>query len=572
MRLGVIFQGGGAKLVSLLAAAQVLEEIEAENDLEIVAVAGTSAGALSAFALASDTPAADFRSRARSAGERIMPVVSKALNAKYKSLWRLSRGLPILPENILEDFVKDFSSGSEQFLKDTSRRLHVCASDVSNGARIVFSTSNSNDRVVESLADSAAIPMVFRSQKSKRQYVDGGICSNLPDAAIFENDNVEAILAVSFDDEDYQHPTSIAAFAGSIMSTSIEHSMKVATHEIEKCNGIVVKLPRSFGTLEFERAMETLRNDNEFNAQLDLIRQRVSIAISELREMPVDPENDDKERSEAASQVNRRIIAGDDALYVALRRLNPFRCLRTEVRLLGFDLGSSAGPSSTNRDELVHIVSYEPSTAPDDAGVQGTDQQLSFVRVGILVDLPPEQAENIGIEIRDNQGAHIPASSMIQFQRTVDEDTGKEFSQTHYVHVFKDPVPVDRTPVTVTQTINLPSLSKDLKEHGTDCIRTFCRRGDAPEQVFTIAVPKDFGRVKISDLHENEHRLRAPERLPNVKASHNKWSFGQPLNTTELAEIEASVRARNSDFEVYGWYVPEAKEDTYMGCLIERIP
>jgi predicted acylesterase/phospholipase RssA len=556
MRLGVIFQGGGAKLVSLLAAAQVLEEIESESDLEIVAAAGTSAGALSAFALASKTPAADFRIKTQAAGERMMPLVSKHLKSRYRSLWRLSRGKPILPENTLEDFVRDFCSGSEDFLKDTNRRLHVCASD----------------RVVESLADSAAIPMIFRSQKSKRQYVDGGICSNLPDAGIFDQDGVEAILALSFDDEEYQHPESLGSFVGSLMSTSIEHSMKVASLEIERCNGIVVKLPRSFGTLEFERAMETLRNDNEFNAQLDLVRQRVSQAISELRERPTVAAEKDVVGAPNTVEKSRRVISGDDPLYVALRRLNPFRCLRTEVRLLGFDVCPAPRSTEANRDELVHIVTYEPSSLLSEGNIKGTDQQLSYVRVGVLVDLPLEQAANIGIEIKDKFGIHITASSMIQFQSTLNQDTGKQVSQTYYVHVFDEPVPVERTPVTVTQTINLPGLSEDLRDHGTDCIRTFCRRGDAPEQVFSIAVPNEFGKIKVSDLHENEHRLKAPERLANTKASHSSWSFGRPLTPEEKAEIVASVRARSSDFEVYGWCVPKAKEDTYMGCLIERIP
>jgi predicted acylesterase/phospholipase RssA len=43
-QLRVMFQGGGARVIILLAAAEALQQIEKENGVEIVEVAGVSAG------------------------------------------------------------------------------------------------------------------------------------------------------------------------------------------------------------------------------------------------------------------------------------------------------------------------------------------------------------------------------------------------------------------------------------------------------------------------------------------------------------------------------------------------
>lgn len=560
MRLGVIFQGGGAKLVSLLAAAEVLESLEDEN-IEVVAVAGTSAGALAAFALASRTDATQFRVKARAAGERVLPLVAKEMTSRYSMLWRAIRGYPLVSESFLEDFVKDFTAGCETYLKEASRSLYVCSSDLSNGDMIVYSSKNQNDRCVESLSDSAAIPLFFRAQKSRRQFVDGGICANLPDDSIFSREDIDAVLAISFDEEDFHPPDSVITFFGALMSTSVEYSMSKAADQIQTAGGIVVRLPRMLDTLDFKKAIEVLRDDKEFATHRDIARFRINEGIALLRE---------REVPEPAKLVRElpRILSTDDPLYCALRRLHPFQCERSEMRVLGLSLGTSDTVSNGLRDELVHIVSYRPLEENDG----GRNSFLAYVRVGILINIPIDQIAMMGIDIRDKDNNIITAKSMIQIQNEIDTQSGSEVRQSYYVHIFDEEVPAERAPVTVTQTIYISDLLKDLRQYGTDCIRTFCRRRDAPEQYFFVAVPASFGTIRLSDLHNNEHRLHESEKLRNIEKSHEHWSFGRTLENSEIGDVCADIRKRYADFSVSGWYVSKAQEDTWMGCLIEKIP
>ena len=86
---------------------------------------------------------------------------------------------------------------------------------------------------------------------------------------------------------------------------------------------------------------------------MDLVQARLSEGIKQLKSQceaddiakPIEPQN------------TQPVISGDDALYQALRRLNPFRCDRSEMRVLGFGLGLDGGVPNSNKDELIHIVS-----------------------------------------------------------------------------------------------------------------------------------------------------------------------------------------------------------------------
>ena len=56
-KVNIAFQGGGARLVSLIAAAHAISELEKSKVIEVGAVSGSSAGSLAALLLASG---ADF--------------------------------------------------------------------------------------------------------------------------------------------------------------------------------------------------------------------------------------------------------------------------------------------------------------------------------------------------------------------------------------------------------------------------------------------------------------------------------------------------------------------------------
>jgi predicted acylesterase/phospholipase RssA len=64
----VVFQGGGARFMALLAAAEALQELQTTNDLRIASVSGTSAGSLAAAMVATNQPIDRFKSRIKMGG------------------------------------------------------------------------------------------------------------------------------------------------------------------------------------------------------------------------------------------------------------------------------------------------------------------------------------------------------------------------------------------------------------------------------------------------------------------------------------------------------------------------
>jgi predicted acylesterase/phospholipase RssA len=67
-RIQVAFQGGGAKLCDLLAAAAAIKELENQKEVEVTRVAGTSAGAIAACWYATGLDIDLIRQRLRDKG------------------------------------------------------------------------------------------------------------------------------------------------------------------------------------------------------------------------------------------------------------------------------------------------------------------------------------------------------------------------------------------------------------------------------------------------------------------------------------------------------------------------
>src|SRR5258708_2197430 len=90
------FQGGGAKICDLLAAAEVVEQLWNDGRLNVTRVAGTSAGSIVACILGSDKSAASFKQllegNARDYLKKIVPdhiarALQPAANSRRLTRW-----------------------------------------------------------------------------------------------------------------------------------------------------------------------------------------------------------------------------------------------------------------------------------------------------------------------------------------------------------------------------------------------------------------------------------------------------------------------------------------------------
>jgi len=217
-RVNLALQGGGAHGAFTWG---VLDRLLQEDDLEIVAISGTSAGALNGAALkfgfAAGGPGA-ARSRLdqlwqqigavgnlrmvpwlqalqpalrlwQAAAETILPISSQGLTAQLYSPYAWGQGW----QNPLEAVVRDLDFS--QVGADAGPRLFVSATNVRTGRIKVFSGAAITP---EALMASACVPTVFQAVKIDGEaYWDGGYAGNPALFPLYEPDLPEDILVVS---------------------------------------------------------------------------------------------------------------------------------------------------------------------------------------------------------------------------------------------------------------------------------------------------------------------------------------------------------------------------------------
>jgi NTE family protein len=181
-KIQVALQGGGAKIVALLAAMEGIQRLEKSKQVEVTRVAGTSAGAVvgAMFAAGVDLASArlEFQRIVREEFWSTFKTpswpgfVSKVMLLK-KPLWD-GRDLA----RLLRPF---FDRVNVRTLGDIKKRngvaIHTIASILSEARGTARTSENDpNGDVVSALLDSCALPFCFRIwQSTGNLTVDGGL-------------------------------------------------------------------------------------------------------------------------------------------------------------------------------------------------------------------------------------------------------------------------------------------------------------------------------------------------------------------------------------------------------------
>ncbi len=110
----------------------------------------------------------------------------------------------------------------ERTFSDTVMPLHVVATDMHSGERVVISSG----RIVDAIRASIAIPMIFSPWRiGERLLVDGAVCDPLPlDVAIQEGSDV--IAAVGFEMPTRKHLNSYSAVASHFNNLYMNNILK----------------------------------------------------------------------------------------------------------------------------------------------------------------------------------------------------------------------------------------------------------------------------------------------------------------------------------------------------------
>jgi len=281
LNLQLAIQGGGAKIVALMATMEAIDDLQQSGKLRVTRIAGTSAGAM-VGAIYSAGPKAIEKARIRLqslSAKQIRhlfpsPFSRKGLRLANMVLW----GNPLWSTLEIEEFLSDqLKNGSASFhqighLNHPSAReiaLKVVATNLSSSKKEIH---EGDDLLVPSLLNSAGLPYCFRTwtKSGSPVIVDGGICENLPSDELDQPEDVKKfgrVVGISFKPGGGSRIDSIANFSVSLLETAMQNSMQRARQRLS--GDYLFDIRTTIGTFEFEKALERLREDR---GEYDLIR------------------------------------------------------------------------------------------------------------------------------------------------------------------------------------------------------------------------------------------------------------------------------------------------------------
>jgi predicted acylesterase/phospholipase RssA len=257
-RFQLALQGGGAKIVHLIAALEAIELLKGE--IEVTRIVGTSAGAIAGALYAAGIPMSTVKSELRAFGkdlERSPNVFPKPGKAGF--FWTVVMlGNAIADKSSLSKLLKRiFASAGVESVGDIVDKkkgppIRIVYADLYSGTAQLAKDA---DPMVTALLDSCAIPFYFRVWNDPRgAFVDGGICENLAVAKLRENqDKFGPIVAVSFNRSPLGDPKSFLDYAKALLDTAIHNSVNRALQDLAPEH--VLPITTDLETFDFKRAL-----------------------------------------------------------------------------------------------------------------------------------------------------------------------------------------------------------------------------------------------------------------------------------------------------------------------------
>ncbi|MEJ0061496.1 MAG: patatin-like phospholipase family protein [Terricaulis sp.] len=317
-KVRVIFQGGGARLATLLAAARALQRV-CRDEYEIVEAVGVSAGSIAAAAVAGAQPISTIRANILREARTFAPYVRifKGPPPKKRGiLWRLWR-ITTFPWTVLKysylALVVMVFGGSFISHRDLSRALSRVFSDARGQPLpmsalprlVVFSTLLNQARskrypaetvevpantdaeptdflVGDVLSRSCRLPLIFAGYRTKNMEVDGGIAGNLPVHQVMDARRDEQLrtLVFSFPDE-VSEVRGFGAFLARLLSASIDAGVRDARTQAFETGAAVCNLPNGLGTFDFQGAIDALDADR-FDKAVEELEGKIERQLKEL--------------------------------------------------------------------------------------------------------------------------------------------------------------------------------------------------------------------------------------------------------------------------------------------------
>lgn len=506
-RLRILFQGGGAKLAYMLAAAEVIEELADRYDIEIVEAGGVSAGALAATALAGGSSVKEVRQSFVQKGNTLANEIANLPKLKIGmktglALVKILNGHPLINERVIKDFISEtFRSSTEDGLL---RGLTIFFSDLRESSieRRRYSDTRSFETkdLYDDLFRSIGLPFVF-TNFNQGPYTDGGICGNLPVTSFLEHDDESRLITVHFSPEKQEFDNA-ARYSLSLLGGSINSHVNSSLQASEEYGGQNWELPSNgIGTFDFVDALNFAKNTTLFEGYKknleSSLNDHIDRLFSDARIIQVE------ERTYKSSLITHS--------HDLIRKSHPAK--KTRVLQCHLHGKSFASKVTQERDDRIYYVSeYEPLSP---LGI-----------LGLLHGLPSGDDKIGAMESRLHElppnGIERPLRARSQILSFRETETNKIRNRVQFF--LEEPV---KSNVRLTVSFDF-SIFDELNTHGVSCsMSEAIANNDAFEKLWLLALPGRFEDYSLVDWAAANPQSLPEGRSRAVLESHLKHAKGK---------------------------------------------
>jgi len=551
----VVFQGGGAKIVTLMAAASVLQDLESDGEIKIERAVGVSAGAIAACMLASRHPWDNYRLRSKQAGAKVIASVEK-LPGTCKAVLRAYMGWPIFPEQALRDFCRAVFSGVEVPNKSKpaeNERLQrlgqlpiatslVTASVRHTEKRVYHSGSHAEKPLEDAICDSCAIPFVFRTFKDRDFLVDGGVCGNLPDGEVLGEKHGAFVLGFGFGPEESADPSNAFDYAKALVATAMTSAVRDSMARIRGTMGAVCELPQTFGTFDFKAALEQGLTEKIYADVRACVRPQVLNALRSFREQVRTTEDE--------TTLRRKILV----VHRQQTARFPYLVARSAMLVTANSVRLATDPLRNEDDDITHIVEYRPKNA-----------DMTCLRLGLSAASPPPLSGESDYRVETMDGKPLGATQVL----ASDEYRSGNASFPRFYALFFLQQPVSEPVRIIQRTRQKNAMGCLVEESGRDWLRSHNpSEQDVTSVDFVLFYPDHIGTIATLDLAESVGLLPESQRPLDIQVMKERWATGRPMSESEIDQYARPLAP--SSCAMVGWRADKVKPAHYCGVMFQR--
>jgi len=554
----IALQGGGAKLVALVAAMEGIEELVRQKIIRVTRISGTSAGSIVAVLFAAGVPMAEVRTYLEGMDHK------KVFKPRmFPSMWYIVRGNPAY------DVMEEFEGAMEALLEKGKRAKQ----SVSPAAPVTFSqleiptfvvvsdlqqrspvTRTNSDLIVGSVIDSCALPFGLKSLKSRGNawLVDGGLCENLPTEMLDSGRNeFGPLLAFSFPREG-DVPDGLIGYAAALLFTAIDSGVDRTKRRLGE--DFVHEIGTSIKTLEFEKAMgeglKALKAEltgiaqsstkfvNDFVARHNRQQQQSAGRVAELTEDPWKAAGSNEPLAKSVTDCMHNLYR----LHRSMERSCKLRYLDTLLVVTAGSLEALNGAAeqsdpSKRSDKVETMTSYRVIE-----GRLASHAVAMGLNAWSLIKTRPT------VKLWENGKYVIPTRAVFN-AAAIDPD---EPSKRHMLICFEDPVPAPtQFQLTVTDEVDsfvrgLLDETKPVQNREDFLAITQARKSTDP--IASVAIVLLVPRLLRYKVEMKSHRQMEP------------GSEGQRMSAQDLEKV-LEGRQVPDGYEPLGWHWKDAGID-----------